>query len=145
MGARRVLTVRRSTHSTVCSHVNQATHLRNGRPKEALAAFQSSLEALPWEADNFGYILCLRGQIQAFQELEYGAGILACLRLLIDLAGDLEEPYANLMSAIKEGSPDAEYAPLEKALTEDAEAVRQAAVGSVLGEPEAGDSGKLRD
>ena len=91
-------------------------HLRNGRPKEALATFQSSLESLPWEADRLGYHLSLRGQLQAFQELKNDVGILACLRLLTDLAGELEEPYSNLLASIKQQQPDIDHTPLEKAL-----------------------------
>jgi hypothetical protein len=60
---------------------------------------------------------------------------------LIELAGDLEEPYSNLMAALKQQIPDADYSTMEHDLTEDADAVRQAVVREVLGDGEDGTSG----
>ena len=94
------------------------------------------------EGDPYGYHLSLRGQLQVFQDINNVVGTLACLRLLIDLAGDLEEPYSNLMAALKQQMPDADYATLEHDLTEDADAVRQAVVQEVLGDGENSTSGE---
>jgi tetratricopeptide (TPR) repeat protein len=116
-------------------------HLRNGRPKEALEAFQSSLDALPREGDPFEYNVSLRGQLEAFQKLNNVVGTLACLRLLVVLAGDLEEPYSNLLAETKQQLPDADYTALGKDLSENADSLRQSAVHEVLGDGDIGTSG----
>ena len=101
----------------------------------------SEQPGLPRDAGPYGYHLSLRGQLQVFQDINNVVGILACRRLLIDLAGDLEKPYSNLMAALKQQIPDADYSTMEHDLTEDADAVRQAVVREVLGDGEDGTSG----
>ena len=107
-------------------------YLRNDRPVEALQAFEASLNALPRAGDPLGYGMSLRGQLEAFAKLENVVGILACLRLLADIGEGLEEPFANLLSAIKEQSADTDFTDLENALATDADSVRRAAVQQVI-------------
>ena len=57
-------------------------YMRNDAPREALYAFNVSIEILPYEGDPVGYGISLRGQSDAFAKLNDVIGMLACLRLL---------------------------------------------------------------
>lgn len=110
-------------------------HMRNDAPREALQAFNVSIEILPFVGDPVGYRLSLTGLFDAFAQLNDVVGILACLRLLAVCGAESGERFENLMNAIKEQNPDTDYAALEEALDSDPEAVRRDAVRRALEEP----------
>jgi tetratricopeptide (TPR) repeat protein len=106
-------------------------HLRNGRPRDGLLALEESLQALPREGDPTGYVLSVRGQLQAFSELKDVLGILACLRILANARERGEEQFTNLIAAVKRNMPEADMSELESDLAQDPDSVRRTAVETV--------------